>query len=137
MNRSVAYTIASPDTRDITSLNLTVLGAAVLFACAMPCIIEFGSTRSEYVRVDGQWSDYAIGVIWAALIACTIAWWPVRRSMKLPLLWAWMFRAFVTLFVSLQFFYHYPSLDSYFYFGGRSTWPDLSSLGFGYGTQNF
>ncbi len=108
----------------------------MLIACAMPVLIKAGGAQSAYVPIDERWSDYAMGVVWAALIAGTVAFWPVRPSMKVPLLWAWLFRAFVTLVVALPFFHHYSTLDSYSYFAGRTNPPDLHELGFGYGTQN-
>ena len=116
--------------------HLVVAGVALLMACTMPVLVQFGAAQSAYVRVDGQWSDYAMGLMWAALIAVSIVFWPVRHSMKMPLLWAWLLRAFIALFVSLLFFYHYASLDLYSYFGERTTLPDLSQLGFEYGTKN-
>ena len=128
--------MAPHDAPATTGTHLVAVGATVLVACTMPLLVQFGAAQSAYVRVDGQWSDYAKGLIWAALIAVSIAFWPVRHSMKFPLLWAWLFRAFVTLFVSLPFFYHYSSLDLYLYFGGRTTLPDLNHLGFEHGTQN-
>jgi hypothetical protein len=130
------FALASHDAPATTGTYLMVVGATVLVACTMPLLIQFGAAQSAYVRVDGQCSDYARGLIWAALIAVSIAVWPVRHSMKFPLLWAWLFRAFVTLFVALPFFHHYSSLDSYLYFDGRTTFPDLNHLGFEYGSQN-
>jgi hypothetical protein len=135
-DQSANFAMPSHDAPAAASTHLVVAGVAVLVACAMPILIQFGAAQSAYVRVDGHWSDYAMGLIWAALIAVTIAFWPVRHSMKVPLLWAWLLRAFVALFVSLPFFYHYSSLDLYLYFGERTTLPDLSQLGFEYGTQN-
>jgi hypothetical protein len=136
LDQSAESAMPSHEAPAVTSVHLVVAGAAVLVASTMPILVQFGAAQSAYVRVDGQWSDYAMGLIWAALIGVTIAFWPVRHSMKLPLLWAWLFRAFVALFVSLPFFYHYTSLDLYFYFGERTTLPDWNQLGFEYGTQN-
>ena len=131
-----AFTMASHDAFAMTIAYPLVVGASVLAACMMPLLIQFGAAQSAYMRVDGQWSDYAKGMIWAVLIALTIVFWPARRVMKMPLLWAWLFRAFVALIVSLPFYHHYSSLDPYLYFGSRTTFPDLNHVGFEYGTQN-
>lgn len=115
---------------------LWLIGAMLIAACLMPYLIRLGGSQSVYVRVHGHSVDYAKGLIWAAMITITIPFWPVRCAMKMPLLWAWVFRTFVALIVALPFYHHYDSLDPYLYFGSRTTFPDLHHLGFENGTQN-
>jgi hypothetical protein len=118
------------------SAALVILGAALALALATPALIQFGAAQSAYVRADNQSTDYTVGLLCAALIAISIGSWPIRRSMKVPMLWAWLFRTAVAMFLSLFYFHAYPSLDLYSYFATRTAVPGWSQLGFGAGTLN-
>jgi hypothetical protein len=61
--------------------------------------------------------------------------WPVRRSMKMPLLAAWLFRVFIAMVASLAYFQHY-SIDAYLYFANRNLGASLWQIGAGNGTRN-
>ncbi len=136
MNRLAPRALTSRDGRAMSLAGGGLVGVALLAACGVPYLIQWGAAQSVYVRASGQTLDYAEGMIWAALVAFTIPFWPVRGTMKMPLLWAWLFRALVALVVALPFYHHYDSLDPYLYFGSRGTLPDLHQIGFEYGTQN-
>ena len=110
--------------------------AAVVFALAIPRLIEFGAADILYARADGGATDVAIGMLWAALIAISIPLWPVRRSMRMALLWAWLLRISLIFLVSMPYFHHYSFLDLFWYFDCRTIVPNWSNLGFGHGTEN-
>ncbi len=136
MNHSGRVAMLSHPDPAGTSMRLMMAGATVLVAAAIPFVVRFGATQSVYMRPDGHTLDYAVGLLWAALIAFSVPFWPVRNSMKFALLWAWLLRVFITLCISLAVFSHYSWLDSYRYFGDRGIPPALNHLGFAYGTQN-
>ena len=107
----------------------------IVLASALPMLIRFGAAESYQTRAGAQASDYATGLIWAALIAASILIWPVRRAMKMPLLAAWLFRVFIAMFASLPYFEHYY-VDAYLYFANRNVTGSLWEIGAGNGTRN-
>ena len=116
-------------------MRFAAVAIALIVAFATPWVIQLGAAQSFQTRPDFHLADYAKGWIWAAVLSASILVWPIRPSMKLPILWAWLFRVSVALVGSIFYFNHYGSLDAYGYFAARNTTLVLSDIGVFSGTQ--
>lgn len=60
-------------------------------------------------------TDYAKGMVWAAVLGLSILAWPVPARNKKDLLWVWFAKSLVTLGLMLAYEWNYP-LDAHGYF---------------------
>jgi hypothetical protein len=135
LDPSIPLEIDAARSRNHVVIAIGATIAMIALASAMPVLIQFGAAESFQTRPGAQASDYALGLIWAALLGVSILIWPVRRAMKMPLLAAWLFRVFIAMFASLAYFQHY-SIDAYLYFATRNVSGSLWQIGSGNGTRN-
>jgi hypothetical protein len=63
------------------------------------------------INQDNMTMDYVVSLVWATFFGACIIFLPVSKMDKSMLLWAWLLKCFVSLFV-LLFYENYYSLDS-------------------------
>jgi len=63
------------------------------------------------INQDNMNMDYVVSLVWATFFGACIIFFPVSKMDKSMLLWAWLIKCFVSLFVLLFYENHYP-LDS-------------------------
>lgn len=101
------------------TLFLSLLGLSLgVFALAVAALSLTGSVEflGRNVPQADILSDYAFGVLWAALLGTSIYLWPIPQVQKGVVLLLWIAKSFVVLVVMLFYESHYAILDSYSYF---------------------
>lgn len=113
-----------------------LLLAAILFAAALPVLLELVNQLGHQIPVLDRGNDYLKGVILAALLAGGLIAAPVSKVDRRNLLILWAVKSAVSLGVMLLYEWNY-SLDAYWYFSRSQEWfPRFEGLGFGRGTEN-
>jgi hypothetical protein len=90
----------------------------------------------HYIPSGHITTDYFVGLLWGIVIAVFLTSFPVTVEERKVLIILWGVRCCVTLFAMLFYEYNYP-LDAYGYYEtSLQRGFDLSSVGFGHGTEN-
>jgi hypothetical protein len=116
--------------RDATLKRGSWLGAgivtALLVGFATPAFLEGIRVLGRHIPQTAIERDYLVGLLWATLLAVSVAIWPVPSQDKRALLVLWLAKVFVTLGAMLAYEWHYD-LDAYGYYW-RSTLPGFPLL---------
>lgn len=114
-----------------------VSAIAILMLMAFLALLRKAELLGQNIpQIDLQ-RDYALGLLWAAILGCTLWFWPVPKTQRRALLLMWCCKVIVALGFMLYYESFYWALDAYDYFV-EATNPsiNMSELGWGHGTQN-
>ena len=101
-----------PENQWIISIGV-IFGLALAFTLPlyMSLVVKLGH---RIVQTD-LITDYTTAVAWAAVLGVSILFWPVRNEDKAHLLWAWLLKCIMCLFVLLYYenYFHTDSIGYY------------------------
>jgi hypothetical protein len=112
ISKAKTHLFLKPGNLWIISLGVVVgLALAFILPSYMNLVIDLG----HRIQQSDMRTDYTTAVAWAGVLGISILFWPVRNQDKTHLLWAWLLKCIVSLFVLLYYESFYASDSEGFY----------------------